>query len=50
MANKTFAQDMATLIAGWNKIEAATRAQFPKASDEEIYQRTKSAMLHALGK
>ena len=44
----TAAQDIAELMAAWNKIMAAARAQFQNASEEEIYQITKGAMIRAL--
>ena len=44
----TLAQDLKTAMDGWNKIEAAAKQQFPKATKEEIYQITKRAMLAAL--
>jgi len=47
--NTTAAQDIASLMAGWNKIEAAAKVQFPNASKEELYQICKGAMKHALG-
>lgn len=43
-----FSADIAGLMAGWNKIAAAAEAQFPTASEEELYQITKGAMNHAL--
>jgi len=49
MNTTSFASDMAELMAGWNKIEAAAKAQFPKASEEELYQICKGAMAHAIG-
>jgi hypothetical protein len=42
------ANDIAEMMNAWNKIQAAARKQFPKASDEEIYQIAKGAMLHTL--
>ena len=45
----TIQQDIAEMMAGWNKIEAAAKAQFPKASKAELYEICKSAMNHALG-
>jgi len=47
-SNKQIAADIAELMAGWNKIEAAAKAQFPKASKEELYEICKGAMNHAL--
>lgn len=46
----TAAQDIAELMAAWNKIMAAARQQFPGASEEELYQIAKGAMNHALSK
>ena len=40
---------LAEMMAGWNKIEAAAKAQFPNADKEELYQICKGAMKHALG-
>jgi hypothetical protein len=48
--NRTFAQDMAEMMQGWNKIEAAAKKQFPNATKEELFQICKSAMNHALGR
>lgn len=45
----TLAADLAEMMAGWNKIEAAAKAQFPNATKEELYEITKGAMNHALG-
>ena len=45
----TLAADLAEMMAGWNKIESAAKAQFPNATKEELYEITKSAMNHALG-
>lgn len=44
----TFAQDLAEMMAAWNKIMAAARAQFPTASEEELFAITKDAMNHSL--
>ena len=41
--------DLKEMMAGWNKIEAAAKKQFPCASKEELYQIAKGAMNHALG-
>ena len=46
--NSEIAKDIATLMAGWNTIEAAAKAQFPKASKDELYEICKGAMNHAL--
>ena len=45
----TLASDLAEMMAGWNKIEAAAKAQFPNADKAELYQICKGAMSHALG-
>lgn len=45
----TFAADMRELMAAWNKIIAAAKAQFAGASDEEIFGIASSAMNRALG-
>ena len=42
------ANDIAEMMNAWNKIQAAARKQFPNASEEEIYQIAKGAMLHTL--
>ena len=42
------AKDIAEMMNAWNKIQAAARKQFPRASEEEIYQIAKGAMLQAL--
>lgn len=46
---KTLAADIATMMDGWNKIEAAAKAQFPNAEKAELYKICKGAMKHALG-
>ena len=51
MENKNKAETVkaiATLMSGWNKIEAAARIQFPRASKNELYEICKGAMNHAL--
>lgn len=45
----TAAQDIAELMAAWNKIMTAARQQFPGASEEKLYQIAKNAMNSALG-
>jgi hypothetical protein len=45
----TLASDLAEMMAGWNKIEAAAKVQFPNADKEELYKICKGAMNHALG-
>lgn len=47
--DKELAQDIATLMNGWNKIEEAAKKQFPNASKDEIQKITAGAMNHALG-
>ena len=49
MKPATFAQDIAEMMAAWNKIMTAARAQFPNATDEELFQIASAAMRHALG-
>lgn len=50
MNTKTLAQDIAEMMAAWNKIMTAARAQFPNASEEQLYQIAKGAMEYALSK
>jgi hypothetical protein len=45
----SISQDLAAIMAGWNKIEAAAKAQFPNASKEELQRICACAMNHALG-
>jgi len=45
----TNAEAISELMAAWNKIMDAARAQFPDANDEELYQIAKGAMDHAVG-
>ena len=45
----TIAQDIKEMMEGWNKIMIAAKAQFPQATEEEIYEIAKGAMNHALG-
>ena len=49
MKTTTFAQDIAEMMAAWNKIMTAARAQFPNATEEELFQIAHAAMKHALG-
>ena len=42
------AADLAELMAAWETIVATARAQYPAASEEQIYQLAKGAMHHAL--
>ena len=49
MSKGTITADIAEMMAGWNKIEAAAKAQFPAASKEELFLICKGAMSHALG-
>ena len=44
----TNAQVIAEMMAAWNKIMAAAREQFPRATEEEIYQIALGAMKHTL--
>jgi len=43
------AQDIQEMMNGWNKIEAAARAQFPSATDDELFQLASGAMKNAMG-
>jgi hypothetical protein len=45
----TTAQALQEMMAAWNKIMTAAKTQFPKATEEELYQIAKGAMNHALG-
>ena len=47
-ANYTTLDALKEMMAGWNKIEAAAKIQFPNATSEELYQICKDAMNHAL--
>ncbi len=47
--NKTLADDLREMMAAWNTIQSAARAQFPGASDEQIHKITSGAMEHSLG-
>jgi hypothetical protein len=49
MSKATTVSDIAEMMAGWNKIEAAAKVQFPAASKEELFLICKGAMNHALG-
>jgi hypothetical protein len=49
MIKTTAAQDIAEMMAAWNKIMTAAREQFPGASEERLYEIAKGAMNHALG-
>jgi hypothetical protein len=43
------AKDLQELMNGWNTIMAAARAEFPAATDEELFKIAQGAMNHALG-
>jgi hypothetical protein len=47
-ADITFAEDVIDMMGGWERITAATRIQFPQATDEERYQIAKRTMAHIL--
>ena len=47
-ANYTTIDAFKEMMAGWNKIEAAAKKQFPNATSEQLYQICKDAMNHAL--
>jgi hypothetical protein len=42
------AQDIQELMNAWNTIITNVRAQFPKATEENIYQFSKNAFYHSL--
>jgi hypothetical protein len=42
------AQDIQELMNAWNTIVTNVRAQFPKATEENIYQFSKNAFYHSL--
>lgn len=44
MEQATFAADIKELMAAWDRISDAVRAQFPEADDEQRYQIAKRAM------
>lgn len=44
----TTAEAIAEMMEVWNNIFSAAKQQFPGASDEKLYQITKSAMNKAL--
>ena len=44
----TVASDVRDMMAAWDKIKAAAVAQYPDATDEQIYALTSGAMKHAL--
>jgi len=46
---KTAAQDIKEMMDGWDKIEAKAKANFPKASKEELFKICSSAMNFAIG-
>jgi hypothetical protein len=45
----TFAQDLQEMMSAWNTIMAAAKAEFPSATEEELFQLASSAMRHSLG-
>jgi hypothetical protein len=42
------AQDVQELMNAWNTIVTNVRAQFPKATEENIYQFSRNAFYHSL--
>jgi hypothetical protein len=48
-SKSTYATDFAEMMAVWNKIEAAAKAQFPNADKEELYQICSAVFDQALG-
>ena len=42
------AQDIQELMNAWNTIVTNVRAQFPKTTEENIYQFSKNAFYHSL--
>ncbi len=48
-SNPTFAQDILEMMSVWTKIVAAARVQFPRASEERIFEIASGAMNHVLG-
>lgn len=44
----TTAQALAEMLANWTKTEAAVRAAYPAADDEQVYQITAAAMNKSL--
>lgn len=44
----TTPEALRALMTAWNTVLAAARAQFPQASEEQLYQIAKGAMNHAL--
>lgn len=49
MSTPTFAQDLAALMAAWDAVMAAARAEFPNATAEEQYQIAFGCMRQRLG-
>ena len=45
----TFADDLRTMMRGWDEIKERARDQFPSASEDEIDRITRGAMDRALG-
>lgn len=44
----TFARDIQAMMDAWNTIIADARVQFPKLSEEEIFQIAKGALCSSL--
>lgn len=45
----TTAEALKEMMEAWNKIMESARQQFPKATEEELYQIAKGAMNRAVG-
>jgi len=45
----TLTGDIREMMVAWDKIRTAAVAQYPGATDEQIYALTSDAMKHALG-
>jgi len=44
-----FAASLKEMMQNWNQIVAAVRAEFPNATDDEVFEIAKSAMNRSLG-
>jgi hypothetical protein len=47
--NEMFAKDIQEMMDNWNKTEAAVRAAYPNATDEQVFQISSAAMKKSLG-
>lgn len=48
MANTALGNDLMEMMDAWTVITDQARAQFPNASEDQIFEITKNAMMHAL--